>query len=338
MHDRTISHRQLLTVGFLALFPLGTEVLFSRLATAGAAGWLCPILAGVMAVILAAGLGRRGLSLSQGRIHRVLAGVLLLWGLCFGGAQACRIGVRLSDPLGASPVVLTASLLILAGWMAAGGLAAFARACEIFLLALGSATALILLGGAFRLHWDWVLLWTPRELSRVPLGGLETLGLLAVGCYSLFLIKDVTPEKGSLGRTCRLIGRISLLLGAVGALILGRFGPALTGTMDRPFFQMVSGLGLEGAFQRLEQLASALWALGDLALLGFLLLCLVRLTGRVTGRQEKPAWAWALAAAVFLLALPVPLWQRVLEGSVLWVGNLAAGGLILAVFAAKKKK
>ena len=338
MHNRTISHRQLLAVVFLVLFPLGTEVLFSRLAPAGAAGWLCPLLAGGAAVILAVLLGRRNPSLSQEGMNRILAGGLLLWGLLFGGAQACRIGVRLSDALGASPIFLTASLLGLSAWMAAGGLPAFARACEIFLLALGSATALILIGGVFRLRWDWVLLWTPRELAQVPLGALETLGLLAVGCYALFLVKDVTREEGSLGRTCRMVGRMALLLGAAGILILGRFGGPLTGRMDRPFFQMVSGLGLEGAFQRLEQLASALWALGDLALLGFLLLCLTRLAAHAGRRQEEPWWAWALAGVLFLLALPVSLWQGILEGPVLWVGNLTAGAVILAVFGRKKKK
>jgi hypothetical protein len=222
--------------------------------------------------------------------------------------------------------------------MAAGGLAAFARACEIFLLAIGSATTLILLGGVFRLRWDWVLLWNPRELLQVPLGSLECLGLLSVGCYGLFLIKDVAQEEHTTGRTCRMLGRLALLLGGAGILILGRFGASLVGRMDRPFFQMVSGLGLEGAFQRLEQLASALWALGDLALLGFLLLCLTRLTAHAAGRQEKAGWAWGLAGILFLLAFPVSFWNGVLAGPLLWAGNLGAGGLSLAVFGRKKKK
>ncbi|MFQ9411673.1 MAG: hypothetical protein ACLR1T_12290 [Evtepia gabavorous] len=46
MKDRTISLRQLMTVLFLALFPLGTEQLPGRLSAVGAAAWLCPILAG----------------------------------------------------------------------------------------------------------------------------------------------------------------------------------------------------------------------------------------------------------------------------------------------------
>ena len=57
MKDRTISLRQLMTVLFLALFPLGTEQLPGRLSAVGAAAWLCPILAGGIAVALVALLG-----------------------------------------------------------------------------------------------------------------------------------------------------------------------------------------------------------------------------------------------------------------------------------------
>lgn len=338
MKNQTISRRQMLTVVFLSLFPLGTEVLFQRLARVGAAGWLCPLVAGLVAVILVCLVGRRWRDHVKEGKNRVLAGGLLLWGLFFGGAQSCRIGVRLSDSLGASPVFMIALLLLLAAWMAAGGLPAFARACEIFLLAVGSGLALILLGGLFRLRWDWVLLWRPEELARVPLGGLECLGLLAIGCYGLLLKENVTPEDQGPQRVCRWIGKLSLGLAAAGILILGRFGGELTGKMERPFFQMVSGLGLEGAFQRLEQLVSALWVLGDLALLGFLLLAMVRLLAWTAGREERRGWAWLLAGGLALLALPVSFWKGILAGPILWVGNLAAGGLILGGFKGKQGK
>ena len=109
MKNRTISHRQMMTVVFLALFPLGTEVLYPRLASAGAAGWLCPLLAGVGAVGIAA-LAGKGKVLAGEKENRVLWRLLLLWGLFFGGAQACRLGVRLSDSLGASPALMTGLL------------------------------------------------------------------------------------------------------------------------------------------------------------------------------------------------------------------------------------
>ena len=63
MKNQTISHHQLLVVVFLALFPLGTEVLFSRLAFVGAAGWLCPLLAGGGAIVLTLLAARREVSL-----------------------------------------------------------------------------------------------------------------------------------------------------------------------------------------------------------------------------------------------------------------------------------
>ena len=157
---------------------------------------------------------------------------------------------------------------------------------------------------------------------------------------ALCLVGQILIDKTKLSPARILVGYVvcGVLLGAVGVLILGRFGAGLVGRIERPFFQMVSGLGLEGAFQRLEQLASALWALGDLALLGFLLLCLSRLASHASGRPEKPGWIWVLAAGICLLALPVTFWQGVLEGPILWAGNLIAGGMILVIFGRKKKK
>ena len=117
MENRTISLRQMLTVVFLALFPLGTETLFQPLAGARAAGWLCPLLAGGIAVGLAWVVGHRERIHSIKDMGRWLALLLLLWGLFFGAAQACRIGMRLADPLGASPVLMTVALLALAVYM-----------------------------------------------------------------------------------------------------------------------------------------------------------------------------------------------------------------------------
>ena len=298
MTDRTISLRQLMTVLFLALFPLGTEQLPGRLSAVGAAAWLCPILAGGIAVALVALLGRSPV-LGQGdlgqriaqrwgqRTGRVLAGLFLLWGLYLTAAHAARIGSRLSDSLRASPILITAVALLLAGWMASGGLPAFARACEVFALAVGFGFFLIFLFGVFRLQWDEVLLWNWQELSQVPQGVFTAGGTVAAGGYVLFLLGDVRPEEKSRGTVMRRLGGLFLLLGAGMLLVLGRLGADLAAQINRPFFQMVSGLGFEGAFQRLEELASALWVLGDAALLGLLLLCLRRLAAAGPKRIQE---------------------------------------------------
>lgn len=337
MRDDTISLRQMGAVLFLALFALGTELLPERLAASGGAGWLCPLLAGAIAVGLGALLLWRGHPrrlaerlCRHGWAGRAAVWAFLLWGVVLTAAHAGRIGGRLSDSLHASPVWLSAAALLLAGWMAAGGLPAFARACEIFALAVGTAFALIVLFGAFRLRWDLVLLWRREELAQVPGGAVSTLGAVAAGGYALFLAGDVAREEGWERRLLRRMGWLFGLLGAAMLLVLGRLGAALTGQIDRAFFQMVSGLGFQGAFQRLEELASALWILGDVALLGLLLLCLRRLLANGLGRAERPAQGWILTGAVFLLSMDAAFWDRVLAGQLLPVGNLIAGALMAA--------
>ncbi len=349
MTDTKISLHQLMTILFLTLLPLGTERLPGRLSSVGAAAWLCPLLAGVVAVALAALVGRKPL-LGQGdllenltrrwggRMVRVAAGLFLLWGLYLTAAHAARIGSRLSDSLRASPLLITGAALLLAGWMASGGLPAFARACEVFTLAVGFGFFLIFLFGIFRLRWDYVLLWNWQELAQLPQGALSAGGTVAAGGYLLFLLGDVRPEPKAKGRVLRRLGELFLLLAAGVLLVLGRLGPELAAQVNRPFFQMVSGLGFEGAFQRLEELASALWVLGDVALLGLLLLVLRRLAARVLARQEGKGLGWVLTGLVFVGSLPVSYWNHVLAGAILPAGNLVALGLLVLCLGRQEKK
>lgn len=347
MRDRRITQQQLRTLLLLALLPLATELLPGRMEQAGSAAWLCPLAAGGGAVVLALVCGKDtgapkdlGLRLREhwGKAgSRVLMGAFFLWGFVLLTAHASRVGGRLSDALGASPVLLTAAVLLLAGVMAGEGVPAFARACEVFALAVGFGFVLVLLFGVFRLRWDYILLWGPEELRQVPGGALTALGTLAAGSYAVFLLSDVREEPKSRQRWTPWALGIFALVAAGMVLVLGRFGPALTAQIDRPFFQMVSGLGFEGAFQRLEQLASALWVLGDEALLALLLLALRRLLAQISGREERRRMGWCLLAAVFLCSLVPDVWNGVVDGGVLPLGNLAVGGLILALGAQKRK-
>ena len=335
MTDRKISLGQGMTVLFLALFPLGTECIPGALWQVGTAAWLCPLLAGAVVVGVAALLSRTPV-LGQGdlgeriarqwgrRTGRVLAGLFFLWGLYVTTAHAVRIGGRLSDSLRASPVLLTAVVLVLAGWFASGGVPAFARACEIFVLAVGFGFGLIVLFGAFRLEGTQVLLWDWGELAQVPRGALSTIGMLAVGGYLLFLLGDIRPEQRSRRRVLLRLGTLFVLLAVALVLVLGRLGAPLAAEIDAPFFQMVSGLGFEGAFQRLEGLVSALWILGDVVLVGLLLLCLGRLLGQATERGEEKRWGWLAAGLAFLGSWNVAYWNKVLAGPILPLGNLAA--------------
>lgn len=122
----------------------------------------------------------------------------------------------------------------------------------------------------------------------------------------------------------RRLGGLFLLLGAGMLLVLGRLGADLAAQINRPFFQMVSGLGFEGAFQRLEELASALWVLGDAALLGLLLLCLRRLQRSCWAEKNPRSRAGESRGSSFWAVYPLPIGIRSLPGNLLPMGNLAA--------------
>ena len=323
----TISIRQLGTLLVLALLPLGTEVLPSRLSQAGGAAWLCPLGAGGLLLALVALWGRwitpgedllKTLEQQKGRkALRGFALVLLAWGLFLTGAQGARIGERLAQSLRASPLLLTAAVLALAGWLVAKGLPAFARTGEIFALAVGAGFVLIVLFGVFGVAWDRVILWDWAALEEVPGGALSAAGTLAAGGYALLLLGQVRPEEKQKRVLRRKLG-----------VLFGSLAVGMTGQIDRPFFQMVSGLGFEGAFQRLEELASALWVLGDVALLGFLLLCMRRLLAALAGREESSGLGWIVTGGSFLLALPLAHGRGSEVLSVVPVGNLIAMGVI----------
>ena len=344
MRKRNGSAGPLGRVTALALFTLGTEALPGRLAAAGAVAWLCPLAAGAGYLALAAWLlpgPRRQGSLPArertGAPERILSGLLLAWGLLLTAAQAARIGVRLADPLRGTPELLTAAVLLLAGWMAAGGLASLDRAAGIFALAIGGAFALILVFGLPSLSGEALILWSRQDLEGLPSGAAAAAETAAVGLYGLVLLEPGESLGGKRGGILGRMAGLAALLALGELLVLGRLGPGLAARVDRPFFQMVAGLGFQGALQRLEELVSALWLPGDLTLLALLLLSLRRLLARTAGRAEGVGWGWLLVGGAAALSL----WQEargpLLSGGGTAAGTLAAGvGILALVFLPEK--
>lgn len=347
MKKQTIGPEQLAGLVFLSLLTMGTDTLPSLLSDAGSAAWLCPLAAGGV-VCLATGLMVRrplaGRKVLPGISHpvgsRVLAAVLLLWTMFVTAVQADRVGRRLAEDLRGSALLLSAAMILLAAWIASGGLAALTRAGQIFTMATGLTFFIILMFGLPGLRWDWILLWTGAEPRNIPFGLLEVMGELSIGLYALLFLEDLEPKSE---RSRRGLGQVALLppLLSVGCLlVLGRLGPGLAGEIGRPFLQMVSGLGFQGAFQRLEELVSALWLPGDLTLLALLLLSQKRLTARMLGREETGMLVWLpvpAALAALLFRLPDISWR---DSAALQFGGLAAGALltVLAMISKKSEK
>lgn len=340
-----------MTLLLLALFCLGAELLPS-LTEAGTALWLAPLLA-LPLVLLGLFLAFRGKS-PQDRndfgmdLPQVLgsfgtklaAFVFLLWALFVLCMSVVRCAARLGLAEG-SPILFAALVMALALWMSSKRLSSFVRACEIFYLIIAVALVGVLIMGAPRLEPDHLFLFSRTELTNLPHSILSVLGLFSVGLFTLFLSGGIAVRKGDAAccyrRTSLLFCALSLLL----LLILGTFGAPLVGKMDRPFLQMVAALGVEGAFQRLEALFSALWMLGDLALFTMLLFSVKRLSACVTGGGESN-WAPALGGAAALIGAALLAGQ---EGVLLWLrqsllpwGGLIFAALMLLLFLGLKRK
>lgn len=356
MKEHNISMRQMMTLLFIALMAVGAEVV-PGISGAGAAVWLAPLLA-LLPVMLLLYLAfrrpeqERRIDLGQGFMKvlgtwggRIAGLSFLLWGLFLLVVNTARCARRVAVA-GGTPFIFSAIVLILAVWMAAKKLPAFVRACEIFYLALVACLFGIVLLAVFRLSPEYILLFNKEELFHVPKVAASLLGVASVGLYALFLAGNITVRKGDAARCYRWAVALFLTFSILLVLIVGTFGAQLTEVMQRPFFQMVAGLGLTGAFQRLEALISALWMLGDIALLGLLLFAVKRLAACVSGKKES-FWVVIVAGLMAFLGGELLAGREGLlelcQQSVLPMGSLIAGTILTLLFfmvqrAGNKKK
>lgn len=304
MKEAKLTMGQLLAAVYLSLTALSAEALPGKLGGGGLA-WVAPLVLLVFLLPLAGFLVRRertGFLERLGRgPGRVLAALFLLWGIFLLGVNAARSAQRLAAG-GGEGALLVLLILAMGVWMAWGKVAAFGRSCELFMMAFGLGLGLVILFALFRIRPDYVLLATHGELAALPGGLLATTGIAAVGIFALFLGEDVTPREQDRGKVPRWTAALLITQALLLLLTLGRLGPALSALVERPFFQMVAGIGLAGAFQRLEALISALWLLGDLALVGLLLLACRRLLGLTVGKRERGWFALVPALAALFLA------------------------------------
>ena len=351
MKDQMISMRQLMTLLLLGLFTLGADLLPS-LSGAGAALWLTPLLC-LPILLLGITIGFSGrkvkerkdlgeglLNLCGRMVGKVLCFLFLLWGFVLLTVNVARCTARLGTAEG-SPVIFVALVLALAVWMAHGKLSAAARSCEIFYLIVGVSILAVILLAVPRVQFGNVLLLRRAELLALPGSMVSLFGLLSMGLYVFFFLGSVTVRKKDKMACYRRMSLLFVSLGALMFLILGCFGAPLVAKLERPFFQMVAALGVEGAFQRLEALYSALWMLGDLALFVLLLFALKRLTACVIGNKET-TWsavvlsALALGSGVYLVGQEGML--RFVERTLLPRGGLLVGAILLLLFFLVKRR
>ncbi len=301
---------------------------------AGMGAWLAPL--AVLPIVLLlrrvlTGLNRCGLAESFVRLlGKKLGGILtiiyMVWAVTLGSARLRLSGRRLlftaqrETGLWFVPVVL----VVLAVWLAWGKADAFVRAAAIFSRILTLMLLAVLGLTVFQIRRDNLLpLWTEDVFPALK-GGVPVLGVLSYGIYAAFLWDG--DRVGTCSRR-RIVGACAVLL-LLQVAVLGNLGAELTAALEDPFLTLSKHVGVEGAFQRMESLVSALWLLGDLALLGLLLWACRRMLGVLAPQCKGWVAAVSGAAAISAGALLVfrdPLLAQKFEYGPALLGNLLLG-------------
>lgn len=347
MKDNKISRTQLMALLWAGVMAPAAELLPALLLPgAGKGAWLAVVLAAPL--VLAAGwllgslAGRDGLAREMtGLLGRWLGGGVLLlyivWGLFLLSLRLRLCAQRLlasGERDGALWFFLLSAAAVLL-WMGRGKLAAFARAGQLFLTALLLTAGVVLGLSLFQARPERLLpLWW-SEAGPVLRAALSAAGVMGWGLFLPFLMGDVRDQGENKNWHWLFWGLGgALLLAAAQAVILGSLGPALAARLDNPFFALAKSVGVEGAFQRVEGVVTALWTFADLTMGGVLVFALRAMTAELLPPKALPWIPWAAvvlgtagALVLFPAAGTAELWNRRLVPA----GNLALGFLLPAL-------
>ena len=355
-----ITARQLMVLLFLELLSPGVQLTTGWAARrAGAAGWLAG-LGAIPLLLLVLWLVRRltrDLPEGQGLAEGYLAafgpaagrGVLA----AYAGWELVRLvaGLRLYGQkvtMDYDDERLWFCLIVLAAvavWIACGRLSAFARAGEIFYLAM--CALLVLLIGAGLLQIDPLNLAPVSidELAGLPAAVGEAAAVLSTGVYGGFLLAYLPREEREHIPAARWTVKFCLVLAGVQLIILGGMGPALTQRTEMPLFLLARDMSIGSAVQRLEGVVVSIWILSDLVMVALRLFLCCLLLRRLLGVRWRHLpvvlGAAALAAGEWWFSDPWTLrWfgAAVLPlGSLILAFPLPAAALLLRKFRARGK-
>ena len=188
MDKDQISMRQLMVLLFLGQLSPGIHLISGRLASrAGAAGWLAPLGALLLLLVpewLAARLTGdlpEGQGLADGLRAafgtwggRLAATLYIMWGFLLLTVELRLYGERMTtiSPGGTGRWFFLLALAAVLAWMVSGKLSAFARAGEIFYLAMLLLLAVVAGAGLLQVDGLNLLPVSSRELAGVPAAAL----------------------------------------------------------------------------------------------------------------------------------------------------------------------
>lgn len=256
--------------------------------------------------------------------------IYMVWALFTLCLEVRLYGERMlaASAKNASLPVLILILLALVLWMGRKKLAAFARAVEIFYLVLAVTLGLVLVFSVADMTPENILPIWVEDVPGLATATVVPLGITGVAVFAAFLAGRVNRKGVSGRRGVGWLAAFCLVLAFLQLGVLTQLGPALSARLAAPFFEVARGVGVAGAFQRVESVVVALWLLSDLALLGMLIFALRAMTASVLGaRWEKwvPPVTVALAFVVAVFLLPSEFAAEELASGVVLLCNLVLG-------------
>lgn len=310
-----------------ALAPAAELLPGIALSQAGRGAWLSPV-AALVVLLPILWLGRRG---DAGDFRTSLPGKLLIaaCALWMELLVVLRLGLCARRMLWAGErdgavwyflLVLSAASL----WIGQGKLSSFGRAGQLFLVVLLAAVALVLGLSLPQVRADRLLPLWMGDMFPIVRTGLSTAGSLGWAVLPMLFL----PAQERKGKNILLWGAGGcILLTLAQIIILGNLGGGLAARSDSAFFALTKSVGIEGAFQRVESVVSALWMLSDLTAC-VILTHAIGLAGErgVFHVKRETVSSFALlagtAGALWMLRWGAPLeeWNR----EWVWLGNLIA--------------
>ena len=320
MGEDKISRTQLMALLWTGVMAPAAELLPAALLPgAGKGAWLAVLLAAPL--VLAAGwlmsslAGQAGLAknLTKGLGRWLGGGALLLyivWALLLLALRLRLCAQRLLAS-GERDGTLWFFLLTVAAvllWLGRGKVAALARAGQLFLAALLVTAGVVLLLSAFQAKLERLLpLWWKPSMIQAA---LSAAGVMGWGLFIPFLMGNVR-DQGENKHWYWLFWGLggALLLAAAQAVILGNLGATLAARLDNPFFALAKSVGVEGAFQRVEGVVTALWTFADLTMGGILVFAIRGIAAELVPQKALPWVPWgavvlSTAGARFFFSTP----------------------------------
>ncbi|MFI3249449.1 MAG: GerAB/ArcD/ProY family transporter [Eubacteriales bacterium] len=333
------------------LAPLAEFLATVTLPIAGRASFLVPLVALPILILYGkilwkVGENQGGLSKSTSKkigFHwKLILVIYALWGIFLFGLRLrlCAERLMATGYRNGSVWLFVPIIALFLLWMTFGTLGSFARTSTLYFSALVVVLFVVMALSVQEISITRALpLWT-NSFEGVWSGTLSLLGVLSYGCYAGFFLGEV--EWGESTRRFQFTGRksiwvvwctlICISLAIILFITIGNFGVTLASELEQPFFQLAKGIGIQGAFQRVESVVAAIWSLADFLLLGVLLRGSVRCLSCFFEEPKKNLPLLVLVGAVIALSVDPKI-----SPSILGVQSVFALGLPLVMVPFGKK-